>query len=205
MYKRYSSNTLQHPTLTHPRTKILTLLVYDKDVCYLNLGSILFLWSSMILLVSTFIWRTEIALISFPFTCIMRLEHRPSGKNNLLLMNGCTSSSTSPSTVSGTLEFAFMSLLTVNESCNMNYAFSKKHSTQCTVICRLKAFGLYIFVRGFRRVYNRRGLYPRGFITDVEKALRNKPSAVLIKLSFAFTVLLKLQNFIINRIHLNTS
>lgn len=119
-------------------------------------------------------------------------------------MNGCTSSSTSPSTASGTLEFAFMSLLTVNESCNMNYAFSKKHSTQCTVICRLKAFGLYIFVRGFRRVYNRRGLYPRGFITDVEKALRNKPSAVLIKLSFAFTVLLKLQNFIINRIHFST-
>ena len=30
--------------------------------------------------------------------------------------------------------------------------------------------GLYIFVRGFRRVYKRRGLYPRELITEIENA-----------------------------------
>ena len=33
---------------------------------------------------------------------------------------------------------------------------------------------LYIFVRGFRRAYKRRVLYPRGLITRIEKALQNK-------------------------------
>ena len=60
---------------------------------HLNLGSILFLWSSIILFVSNFIWRTVMALISLPFTCTMRWEHRPSGKNNLRFTKGCTSSS----------------------------------------------------------------------------------------------------------------
>ena len=62
-------------------------------ITHLNLGSILFLWSSIILFVSNFIWRTVMALISLPFTCTMLWEHRPSGKNNLRFTKGCISSS----------------------------------------------------------------------------------------------------------------
>ena len=75
--------------------------------------------------------------------------------------------------------------------------FSKKHSTQCTVNCLLKAFGLYIFVRGFRRVYNRRGLYPRGFITEVEKALSEQAIGSNDQTKFCiycFTLASKLHN-----------
>ena len=36
---------------------------------------------------------------------------------------------------------------------------------------RLKALGLYNFVRGFRRAYKRRGLYPRGVYTSLQGVL----------------------------------
>lgn len=62
---------------------------------HLNLGSILFLWSSIIFAVSTFIWRTEIAVIAFPFTCKIWWEHRPLGKNKFCFIKGCTSLSIS--------------------------------------------------------------------------------------------------------------
>ena len=44
-----------------------------------------------------------------------------------------------------------------------------------TANCRLKALGLYIFVRGFRRAFKRRGLYLWGLKARIENALRNKP------------------------------
>ena len=41
--------------------------------------------------------------------------------------------------------------------------------------------GLYIFVRGFRRVYKQRGLYPRKLITGIENASKQS-TEVLVKI-----------------------
>ena len=43
-----------------------------------------------------------------------------------------------------------------------------------TINCRLQALSLHIILRGFRRVYKKRGLYPRGLKTEIENALYNK-------------------------------
>ena len=52
----------------------------------------------------------------------------------------------------------------------------------------LKALGFYIFVRGFRNAYKRRGLYPKGLTNRTEKKNASKqPKAVKIQLRFAFT------------------
>ena len=45
---------------------------------------------------------------------------------------------------------------------------------EINVNCRLQALGLYIFARDCRRDYKRRGLYPRGIISRIEKAIQNK-------------------------------
>ena len=39
--------------------------------------------------------------------------------------------------------------------------------------------GLYIFVRGFRRVYKRRGLRPRELITGIENASKQSTEVVV--------------------------
>ena len=55
------------------------------------------------------------------------------------------------------------------------HMFLLPHSVIYTVnCCLLEALRLYIFVRGFRRTYKWRGLYPRGIITRIEKVVRNK-------------------------------
>ena len=41
--------------------------------------------------------------------------------------------------------------------------------------------GLYIFVRGFRRVYKRRDLHPRELITGIENASKQS-TEVLVKI-----------------------
>lgn len=49
-----------------------------------------------------------------------------------------------------------------------------------------------IFVRGFKRAYKRKGLYLKGFITRLEKAI-----AVLLEIRLPFTdFFIKLQNVI---------
>ena len=50
----------------------------------------------------------------------------------------------------------------------------------------------YTSVKGFRTAYKWRGLYPRGSITRIEKALQTSYSrAVLIKICFALQVFYK--------------
>ena len=43
-----------------------------------------------------------------------------------------------------------------------------------TINRRLQALNLHIILRGFRRVYKQRDLYPWGLIKEIEKALYNK-------------------------------
>ena len=38
----------------------------------------------------------------------------------------------------------------------------------------IRSLGLYIFVRGVRKAYKQRGLYPRGLISGIVKVLRNR-------------------------------
>ena len=60
----------------------------------------------------------------------------------------------------------------------------------------------YILVRGFRRVYKRRGLHPRELITGIENASKQS-TEVLVKIILHLLVLTKRQKVIINRIHFN--
>ena len=38
----------------------------------------------------------------------------------------------------------------------------------------IRSPGLYVFVRGFKKTYKQRGLYPRGCITGIVKVLRKR-------------------------------
>ena len=69
---------------------------------------------------------------------------------------------------------------------------------------KLKALGLYNFVRRFRGAYKRGRLYSGGLITRLKKCFKTSCIAVLIKILFEFDRFFELQNVVKSRIHFNT-
>lgn len=69
----------------------------------------------------------------------------------------------------------------------LKYQAKSQREVSYTINFRLQTPGSYIFLRGFRRPYKRKGFYPRGLINRNRKSVLKKFILILIKIRFAFT------------------
>ena len=58
--------------------------------------------------------------------------------------------------------------------CKVLEVFVQKRVRTLRKLPLIRSPGLYVFVRGFKKTYKQRGLYPRGFITGIVKVLRKR-------------------------------